>query len=129
MDEQRLTEQFDGAFVIRFEPASAVEDSVSPLAVHLENVRCHPSNGGFRIETKTTNGTIDLLSAVATVRGPRAMYPIDNLLRHLLPILWNRGVLGFMPEKLHADPSLTRAWSEGEAMTAAEAVAYALSAG
>jgi tetratricopeptide (TPR) repeat protein len=43
--------------------------------------------------------------------------------------LWNRGVLGFMPEKLHADPSLTQAWSEGEAMTAAEAVAYALSPG
>ena len=40
--------------------------------------------------------------------------------------LFNREVLGFHPDALRDDPSLVGAWAEGEAMTAAEAVAYAL---
>ena len=40
--------------------------------------------------------------------------------------LRNREVLGFRPDLLHADPDLAAAWASGEAMTAAEAVAYAL---
>ncbi|MGH2418726.1 MAG: ATP-binding protein [Candidatus Limnocylindria bacterium] len=40
--------------------------------------------------------------------------------------LWNREVLGFVPEELHANPDLAAAWAEGEAMTAAQAVGYAL---
>jgi predicted ATPase/class 3 adenylate cyclase len=39
---------------------------------------------------------------------------------------WNRELLGFRPEELHSDPALAGPWAEGEAMTAAEAVAYAL---
>ena len=39
---------------------------------------------------------------------------------------WNRGVLKFDPETLRADPSLAQAWAEGEALSASEAVAYAL---
>ncbi|HET9416539.1 MAG TPA: hypothetical protein VFP30_03265, partial [Candidatus Limnocylindria bacterium] len=39
---------------------------------------------------------------------------------------WNRGVLKFEPDALHADPSLAEAWAEGEAFSPAEAVAYAL---
>ncbi|MCA1572017.1 MAG: hypothetical protein LC798_17235 [Chloroflexi bacterium] len=41
--------------------------------------------------------------------------------------LWNREVLGFVPGELQADPALADAWAAGEAMTAAEAVAFALS--
>jgi hypothetical protein len=39
---------------------------------------------------------------------------------------WNRGVLGFDPEVLRADPALTEAWAAGAALTQEEAVAYAL---
>ena len=35
-------------------------------------------------------------------------------------------MLGFVPGELKADPALTDAWAAGEAMTADEAVAYAL---
>ncbi|MGH2401455.1 MAG: adenylate/guanylate cyclase domain-containing protein [Candidatus Limnocylindria bacterium] len=40
--------------------------------------------------------------------------------------LWNREVLGFQPEALRDNPDLADDWAAGEAMTAAEAVAYAL---
>ena len=39
---------------------------------------------------------------------------------------WNRAVLGFDPEVLRTDPELAGAWAAGEALTAEEAVAYAL---
>ena len=39
---------------------------------------------------------------------------------------WNRDLLSFDPAELKADPSLADAWAAGEAMTADEAVAYAL---
>ena len=39
--------------------------------------------------------------------------------------LWNRGVLEFYPEELERDPALAESWASGEAMSAAEAVAYA----
>ena len=42
---------------------------------------------------------------------------------------WNREVLGFFPAELKADPALADSWAAGEAMTADEAVAYALAAG
>jgi predicted ATPase/class 3 adenylate cyclase len=40
--------------------------------------------------------------------------------------LWNREVLGFDPDELERDPALAEAWASGEALSAAEAVAYAL---
>ena len=40
--------------------------------------------------------------------------------------LWQRSVLGFDPQELHDDPSLAADVVAGEAMTIAEAVAYAL---
>jgi hypothetical protein len=40
--------------------------------------------------------------------------------------LYNRGVLGFDPETLRADPAHARDWAAGEALTVEEAVAYAL---
>ena len=42
---------------------------------------------------------------------------------------WNRDVLVFFPGELKADPALADAWAAGEAMTADEAVAYALENG
>jgi hypothetical protein len=42
---------------------------------------------------------------------------------------WNRELLGFLPGELKADPALKNAWALGEAMTADEAVAYALETG
>jgi tetratricopeptide (TPR) repeat protein len=39
---------------------------------------------------------------------------------------WNRELLSFVPTELEADPALKDAWALGEAMTADEAVAYAL---
>ena len=40
--------------------------------------------------------------------------------------LWNREAFGFVPAELKSDPELAEAWAAGEAMSAAEAVAYAL---
>ena len=40
--------------------------------------------------------------------------------------LWNRDLLGFYPEELRNDPDLADAWASGEALSADEAVAYAL---
>ena len=42
---------------------------------------------------------------------------------------WNRDVLGFFPGELKEDPALAAAWAAGEAMTADEAVAFALANG
>ncbi len=39
---------------------------------------------------------------------------------------WNRSVVGFDPEPLRNDPEQAGAWAAGEALTAEEAVAYAL---
>jgi len=40
--------------------------------------------------------------------------------------LWNREILNFHPEELRRDPSLADALAAGEALSDAEAVAYAL---
>jgi hypothetical protein len=79
-----------GAFIVRFEPAatSLPPDLVSPLAPRLESVRCRPTAKGYQVRTKTSEGEIDLSARTAMLRGPSAMYPLDNLLRHLLPLLW-----------------------------------------
>ncbi len=39
---------------------------------------------------------------------------------------WNRGTLGYDPTVLLTDPEAADAWTAGEALTTAEAVAYAL---
>ena len=43
--------------------------------------------------------------------------------------LWNRGLLGFDPEGLRADPAHAREWAAGEELTADQAVAFALEGG
>jgi hypothetical protein len=83
------------SFVVSFEPTPLpLPDAlVSPLAVHLEDLRCEPVPGGYRVSTETSRCEIDLRSRRATLRGPKALYPLDNVLRHLLPILWDRGLI------------------------------------
>jgi hypothetical protein len=82
-------------FVVRFEPTAAPlpSDLVSPLAPYLESVDCEPIVNGFRVRTATTDCEIDLDSRRAVLRGPSAMYPLDNVLRHLLPLLWEDGLI------------------------------------
>ena len=79
------------SFVVRFEPTSAPlpPDLVTPLAAHLEAVHCQPTPEGYRVRTETSQCEIDLRSRRAFLRGPSAMYPLDNVLRHLLPLLWD----------------------------------------
>jgi hypothetical protein len=79
-----------GAFAIRFEPTSTAipPDLVSPLAPRLECVHCTRTGEGYRVRTDTSDGEVDLSARRALLRGPSAMYPLDNLLRYLLPLLW-----------------------------------------
>jgi len=82
-------------FVISFEPTSLPlpTNLVTPLAAHLEAVHCQPTTHGYRVRTETSGCEIDLRSRRAILRGPSAMYPLDNVLRHLLPLLWEEGVI------------------------------------
>jgi hypothetical protein len=82
-------------FTVRFEStrAPAPAELVTPLATHLEALETRKTPGGFRVSSETTSCDVDLLSRKAELRGPSAMYPLDNLLRHLLPLIWNEGVL------------------------------------
>jgi hypothetical protein len=82
-------------FRIRFEPTSGPLPAglPTPLAAHLEAVDCAPTPRGYRIETSTSSCEIDMVSRQATLRGPSAMYPLDNLLRHLLPLLVEDGLI------------------------------------
>jgi hypothetical protein len=83
------------AFVVRFEPTAAPPPAglASPLAPRLEAVDCEPTTNGYQVRTETTDCGIDLVSRRAVLRGPPAMYPLDNVLRHLLPILWEDGLI------------------------------------
>jgi hypothetical protein len=83
------------AFVVRFDPTPAPLPAalVSPLAPHLEAVDCEPTPAGFSVTTATTDCEIDFETGRAWLRGPSAMYPLDNVLRHLLPLLWKSGLI------------------------------------
>jgi hypothetical protein len=83
------------AFNLRFEPTTAALPAgvTSPLAPHLEAVGVEGAACGFRVRTETTECEIDLRERRAVLRGPSAMYPLDNVLRHLLPLLWEDGLI------------------------------------
>jgi hypothetical protein len=83
------------SFVVRFETTSAPLPPalVTPLAAHLEAVHCEPTSVGYRVSTETSRCEIDLGARRAILRGPSAMYPLDNVLRHLLPLLWEDGLI------------------------------------
>ena len=79
---------------------------------------------------------LDAIAALALRQGDRARAArlsaaVANLERSSGTGLnqWNRELLGFVPTELKADPALSDAWALGEAMTADEAVAYALETG
>jgi hypothetical protein len=82
-------------FTVRFESTTAkLPDGLeAPLAVWVEKLDCDRTAAGYRIRTPTTFSEVDLAERCARVRGPSAMYPLDNVLRHLLPLLWDEGVI------------------------------------
>jgi len=57
----------------------------SPMQVYAEATRTATTPHGFTLETQTTFCDVDLIRRRALLSGPRALYPLDNLLRHLLP--------------------------------------------
>ncbi|TDI38289.1 MAG: hypothetical protein E2P02_20845 [Acidobacteria bacterium] len=69
------------------------EGMTSPLATHVEAHEIEPRRNGFLVRTATVSATVDLEARRATLQGPRAAYPLDNLLRYLLPALSEQGVL------------------------------------
>lgn len=82
-------------FVVSFETTSAAlpANLVTPLAAHVEAVRCEPARGGYRVESETSRCEIDVGARRAVLRGPKALYPLDNVLRHLLPLLFEDGLI------------------------------------
>jgi hypothetical protein len=83
------------SFVVRFEPTPAALPAglPTPLAAHVEAVDCERTVTGYRVTTATSACEIDFHSRRAILRGPAAMYPLDNVLRHLLPLLWEDGII------------------------------------
>lgn len=65
----------------------------SPLSTYVEVPEISSRDRGFTARTDTTSADVDLAARRASLRGPRAMYPLDNLLRHLLPALGEQGAL------------------------------------
>jgi hypothetical protein len=65
----------------------------SALAIHLEPQELEDTPSGFVIRTPTSVCEVDLEARRARVAGPRALYPLDNLLRHLLPFLYSEGLV------------------------------------
>ena len=85
----------ENTFIVDFEPTTdRIPDGMaSPLATYVEAHHIEPRPNGFLARTATSSATVDLDARRATLRGPRAAYPLDNLLRYLLPALSEQGVL------------------------------------
>jgi hypothetical protein len=73
--------------------ARAPKELCSPFDIYLEPQQVVEMGKGFLINTPTCRSEMDLESRRARVEGPRALYPLDNLLRHLLPFLWQDGLV------------------------------------
>lgn len=69
------------------------EGMTSPLSTYVEAPVIEPHATGFTATTATTLADVDLDARHASVRGPRALYPVDNMFRHLLPALGEQGAL------------------------------------
>lgn len=65
----------------------------SPLAVRPETPAVSVTSRGFEARFHTSRASVDLVARCANVEGPSAMYPLDNLLRTLLPLLCRDGVV------------------------------------
>lgn len=72
---------------------SAPDGLTSPLSTYVEAPTIDTNAHGFTATTATTFADVDLDARRARLRGPRALYPVDNLFRHLLPALGEQGVL------------------------------------
>lgn len=85
----------DNVFSVRFEctrPEAPVR-LTSPLSTYVEAPMIEGHEFGFTAETSTTFADVDLRARRARLFGPRALYPVDNLFRHLLPSLGEQGAL------------------------------------
>jgi len=82
-------------FTVRFErTAERLPDAMaSPLAPYNEMPHIEALRHGFVLRTPTVSAEVDLRARRAALRGPRAAYPLDNLLCHLLPALSEQGIL------------------------------------
>ena len=82
-------------FVVRFECSQEPKPRgmSSPFATYLEKPHIEPGPCGFTAVTRTVVADVDLGARRAHLRGPCALYPLDNLLRYLLPALHEQGVL------------------------------------
>ena len=110
-----------------------------PLPAHVEEARARLQEA-LRIfdEAQDVTGYALVLDAFSVLalrvgdreRSARLAGAVDVIERTTGTGLnnWNRGVLGFDPEVLRADPVLAEAWAAGAALTQEEAVAYALTA-
>lgn len=90
----RRAETPASAFRLRFEPEGALpEELLSPLEAHLEAVEIESQPFGFRLRTRTSASEVRLAEGRGWLRGPSAMYPLDNLLVQLLPLLAESSLL------------------------------------
>lgn len=82
------------AFRLTFAPEGALPQGLpSPLAAHLEAVEIERTPVGFQATTSSSVAEVSLEAGEAILRGPRAMYPLDNLLVQLLPVLSESSLL------------------------------------
>jgi hypothetical protein len=116
-------------FSIRYECTGDEElpaDLPSPLAVRPETPVIAPTPRGMNARAKSSWARIDLISGRAEITGPRAMYPLDNVLRQLLPLLCRDGVVLHSAALIHRGRALlacgpSRAGKSTLASLAAEA--------
>ncbi len=82
-------------FVVHFESTAAhrPEGLTSPLSTYVEAPVIETHEHGFTARTATTFADVNLDRRRAHLSGPRALYPLDNLFRHLLPALGEQGAL------------------------------------
>jgi len=83
------------SFVVHYEctVAHRPEGVTSPLSRYLEAPVIARNKNGFTTKTPTTFAAVDIGARRATLEGPPALYPLDNLFRHLLPALGEQGAL------------------------------------
>ena len=85
-------------------------DDISGYTLVLDSMAALALHSGDRERAATLTGAVAVLESTS-----------GTLLN-----MWNRDALAFDPDELRADPSLAGAIAAGEAMTTAQAVAYAL---
>jgi hypothetical protein len=73
---------------------SDTADAVDPPPAAVgEDPRVRPLPDGFEFESRAFSFRVDLDRGAAEIEGPRALYPLDALIRHVLPMLLENGVL------------------------------------